>query len=600
MNEAQRNSFLQGTETRAYRFMGCHKDDRNGRKGYVFRVWAPNAESVHVAGSFNNWHSMPMDRLEGGIFELLVPQAREWDVYQYAIVTPDGKTIWKADPYGFHMSQDGFSQICNIEGYTWKDGIYRRAQARKKLLQNPINIYELHIGSWRRKADGDFYTYAELAEVLVPYVKEMGYTHIELMSIAEYTDWCYGVIGHFAPSSRYGTPQELMAFVDACHQEGIGVLMNWVCGHFSDFERGLAEFDGTCCYEYFDPEFQIDPQHQTWRFDVGRFEVRSFLLSNAIYWIDEYHLDGLRIDGVASMIYLQDKENPDTIAFLRQVNQATQALRTNIIMAAEDSSAYPNLTGSVEEGGLGFTMKWNTDWVDDMQRYLALDPVYRKYHHDNLTYSMEYAFTENFILPIPHDMAMSGNGSMIEQIAGYYDDKFANLRTFYGFQMSHPGKKLNFMGNEFAQFSEWDADGSLDWLMTEYDRHGQMQRWVKDLNHYYLDCKALWQNDGDETGFQWIQADDTEHSVLAYRRIDRKGREVIVICNFCPVFWDHHRIGLPKKGCYIPVLCSDSLIYGGTGVPLYAVRSEPIPNNGQMFSAEFMIPPLSVTFYEME
>ena len=235
MNEAQRNSFLQGTETRAYRFMGCHKDDRNGRKGYVFRVWAPNAESVHVAGSFNNWHSMPMDRLEGGIFELLVPQAREWDVYQYAIVTPDGKTIWKADPYGFHMSQDGFSQICNIEGYTWKDGIYRRAQARKKLLQNPINIYELHIGSWRRKADGDFYTYAELAEVLVPYVKEMGYTHIELMSIAEYTDWCYGVIGHFAPSSRYGTPQELMAFVDACHQEGIGVLMNWVCGHFSDF-----------------------------------------------------------------------------------------------------------------------------------------------------------------------------------------------------------------------------------------------------------------------------------------------------------------------------------------------------------------------------
>ena len=482
-------------------------------------------------------------------------------------------------------------------------------------MQNPINIYEVHLGSWRKREDGSFFSYTELAQELVAYVKEMGYTHIELMPIAEYPydpSWGYQVTGYYAPTSRYGTPKELMALIDACHCAGIGVLMDWVPGHFPKDEQGLCEFDGTCCYELSDPEMNEHPHWGTRLFDYGRSEVLSFLVSNAVYWVEEFHLDGLRVDAVSSMLYLDfgrktwkpnrdgGNLNLEAVEFLKRVNTAVAAIRSNVIMAAEESSAFPKITHPVEEGGLGFNMKWCMGWMNDMLRYLERDPVYRKYHHESLTFTMTYIFSEKFLLPLSHDEVVHGKRSLIERMPGYYDDKFANLRTFYGFQISHPGKKLTFMGNEFAQFIEWDFSRPLDWFLLDYDRHRQMQAWVRDLNHFYLNHRALWQNDSDWDGFQWIQPDDRDRSLVAYRRIDRKGKEIIVICNFCPVLWDHYRLGLPKKGCYLPVLCSDSPAYGGNGVPLGAVRTEPTPCNGQEQSAEFTIPPLSVTFYTLE
>ena len=617
MNEAQRKSFLAGTETHAYRFMGCHREQRGRTPGYVFRVWAPNAKSVHVAGSFNGWDTaaLPMTRTAGGIFEAFTPDARELDEYKYYIEAQDGRFLWKADPYGFYTAAlpETSSRIYRLEGYPWQDGAYRRGQARRKIMQNPVNIYEVHLGSWRRKEDGGFLGYAELAEVLVPYVKDMGYTHIELMPLAEhpyYPSWGYQITGYYAPTFRYGTPKDLMKLVDACHQAGIGVLMDWVPGHFSKDAQGLYEFDGTCCYELSDPLMNEHPQWTTRLFDYGRYEVLSFLVSNAVYWVEEYHLDGLRVDAVASMLYLDRTEwhpnheggnlNLEAIEFLKRTNRAVAAIRSNVIMAAEESSTFPKLTEPVEQGGLGFTMKWCMGWMNDMLRYMALDPIYRKFHHNSLTFAMTYIYSEKFILPLSHDEVVHGKCSMIGKMPGYYDDKFSNLRTFYGFQMSHPGKKLNFMGNEFGQFIEWNENQQLDWFLLDYDRHRQMQAWVRDLNRFYLGNRALWQNDSDWDGFQWIQPDDCDRSLVAYRRIDRKGRELIVVCNFCPVLWDHYRLGLPRKGCYIPVLCSDDPAYGGTGVPLDSVRTEPVPCHGYEQSAEIQVPPLSVTFYALE
>ena len=619
MNEAQRKSFLAGTETHAYRFMGCHREQRGRTPGYVFRVWAPNAKSVHVAGSFNGWDTaaLPMTRTAGGIFEAFTPDARELDEYKYYIEAQDGRFLWKADPYGFYTAAlpETSSRIYRLEGYPWQDGAYRRGQARRKIMQNPVNIYEVHLGSWRRKEDGGFLGYAELAEVLVPYVKDMGYTHIELMPLAEhpyYPSWGYQITGYYAPTFRYGTPKDLMKLVDACHQAGIGVLMDWVPGHFSKDAQGLYEFDGTCCYELSDPLMNEHPQWTTRLFDYGRYEVLSFLVSNAVYWVEEFHLDGLRVDAVASMLYLDfgrtewhpNREggnlNLEAIEFLKRTNRAVAAIRSNVIMAAEESSTFPKLTEPVEQGGLGFTMKWCMGWMNDMLRYMAMDPIYRKFHHNSLTFAMTYIYSEKFILPLSHDEVVHGKCSMIGKMPGYYDDKFSNLRTFYGFQMSHPGKKLNFMGNEFGQFIEWNENQQLDWFLLGYDRHRQMQAWVRDLNRFYLDNRALWQNDSDWDGFQWIQPDDCDRSLVAYRRIDRKGRELIVVCNFCPVLWDHYRLGLPRKGCYIPVLCSDDPAYGGTGVPLGSVRTEPVPCHGYEQSAEIQVPPLSVTFYALE
>ena len=618
MMDDQLTRFLQGTEFHAYRFLGCHRELREEREGYAFRVWAPHAVRVSVVGSFNGWDpdALPM-RQNGGIFEAFSEDVREADEYKYYIETTEGTCLWKADPYGFSSARlpETSSKVRTIEGYLWRDGPYRRAQARKKLMQNPINVYEVHAGSWRRKDNGDYCTFQELAETLIPYVQDMGYTHIAFLPLMEHSYYHghgYEVTGYYAPSSRYGTPTELMAFVDACHAAGIGVLMDWVPGAFPKDEHGLAEFDGDFCYELQDPVMNEHFDAQLRIFDFGRPEVQSFLISNAVYWVEEYHLDGLRVGELASMLYLDyDRDvwtpneeggnlNLEARNLLRKVNETVTASRGNVIMAAEDSSAFPNLTTPSEEGGLGFHMKWCTDWTREMLRYAAHDPVYRKYHHDSLSASMEYIYSERFILPLSHGNMFRDGTSLIERMPGYYDDKFANLRTLYGFQIAHPGKKLNFMGNEFAQFAVWNAERPLDWFLLNYDRHRQMQQWVRDLNRFYLGTKAFWQNDSDEEGFRWIRKDDSDRSLIVFRRIDRKGKEVIVICNFCPVLWDHYRLGLPKKGCYLPVLCSDGLRYGGTGVNVEPVRTEPIPSDGLGQSAEFTVPPLSVTFYTLE
>lgn len=619
MNNGQLQAFLQGMENHAYWFMGCHPCVRDGKSGYVFRVWAPHAKRVHVVGSFNGWNpeALPMQPLEGGIFEAFSEDAAEYDLYKYYIEKPNGGCLWKSDPYGFFMQAgpEYASRIYDLSGYAWKDGAYRRAAARKKLMQNPIHIYEVHPGSWKHKEDGSWYSYRELIRVLLPYVLDMGYTHIELLPLAEYSDedsLGYQTTGFYAPTARYGEPKELMAFIDACHEAGIGVILDWSVAGFPKNEHGLRDFDGTSCYEPDDPVMRETPRRDLRLFDFGRKEVCSFLLSNAVYWLEEYHLDGLRIGGAASILRLDygrtlckpnadvSFKNQDGAEFLRLLTQMVSELRGNLILAVDDDSAQQGITKPVGTDGFGFTLKWASDWTRDLLKYLMLDPVYRKYHHENLTFAMNYFYQEQMLLPVSRDTLTGANGSLMEQIPGYYDDKFANFRTLLGYQMAHPGKKLTFMGTEIAQFARWDGRRSLDWFLLAYDRHSQMQTWVRDLNHFYLDQRPLWHNDSDPDGFRWIRMDDCDHSLLAFTRIDRKGAEVLVICNFCPVVWDHCRIGLPKKGCWIPALSSDSQKYGGTGVPVGAVRTEPVSCDGLDFSAEFTIPPLSVNFYVQE
>ena len=608
--------FSVGDELRAYTFLGCHRTEKDGVEGYVFRVWAPRAQGVSVTGDWNFWNpmDMPMTYLEYGVWEAFSVYAREGDAYKFCVRRADGSTVYKADPYGFRSSAlpDTSSRICTLEGYSWGDGAYRRQQGKRKLTDSPMNIYELHFGSWKRKEDGSCYNYEELADELVPYLKEMGYTHLELMPISEYPydpSWGYQVTGYYAPTARYGEPQQLMRFVDKCHQAGIGVLLDWVPAHFPKDEYGLYEFDGTCCYELSDPIMNEHPDWTTRIFDFGRGEVQSFLISNAVYWMEQYHFDGLRVDAVAAMLYLDygrreyhpnkygGKENLEAIAFLRKLNRAVFSVRRNAITVAEESTAFPMVTKPDYDGGLGFLYKWNMGWMNDTLRYMQLDPLWRKGSHNNLTFSMTYAYSENFILPLSHDEVVHGKKSLIDKMPGDYDAKFSNLRTLYGFMMTHPGKKLNFMGNEFGQFIEWRYDQQLDWLLLEYDRHRQMKDYVRDLNHFYLDHSSLWNNDSDWNGFRWIAADDCDNSVISYRRIDRRGRELIIICNFCPVARDGYRLGLPKAGQYEVVFNSDEPTYGGNGTPLSTVIAQKAPMHGLPYSGAFTIAPLSVAIY---
>ncbi|MBQ3356857.1 MAG: 1,4-alpha-glucan branching protein GlgB [Clostridia bacterium] len=608
--------FSDGDELRAYTFLGCHKAQRDGKDGYVFRVWAPNAHGVSVTGDWNFWNEedMPMTWLKNGVWEAFSPFAQEGQAYKFCIRRPDGSRVYKSDPYGFRMMDrpDTSSRVCTLEGYAWGDAAYRRQQGKKKLLDSPINIYEMHFGSWKRKEDGSCFSYEELADELIPYLKEMGYTHIELMPLSEYPydpSWGYQVTGYYAPTARYGAPQQFMKFVDKCHQAGIGVLLDWVPAHFPKDENGLYEFDGTCCYELSDPMMNEHPDWTTRIFDFGKGEVQSFLISNAVYWLEMYHIDGLRVDAVAAMLYLDygrreyhpnrygGKENLEAIAFLRKLNRAVFSVRRNAITAAEESTAFPMVTKPDYDGGLGFLFKWNMGWMNDMLRYMSLDPLFRKGSHNNLTFSMTYAYSENFILPLSHDEVVHGKCSLINKMPGSYDEKFNNLRAFYGYMIGHPGKKLSFMGNEFAQFIEWKYDQGLDWLLLEYERHSQMRSYVRDLNHFYLDNSSLWNNDSDWNGFKWISADDRDNSVVAFRRIDRRGRELICVCNFCPVKREHYRLGLPKAGEYVPVFNSDEVKYGGTGTELPDVAAEKIPMHGLPFSGEFTLAPMSTTYY---
>ena len=600
----------------AYRFLGCHAQNRDGVDGFVFRTWAPRAQSVRVTGDFNFWNEedLPMQPVGCGVWEAFSRFAQPGQRYKLCIKTKDGRTVYKTDPYGNRCGvlPDTASIIEAEDGFVWHDGLYRARRRKEKILNRPVNIYEVHAGSWKRHEDGSVLSFRELAQQLVPYVKDMGYTHIELMPVMEYPydpSWGYQITCYYAPTHRYGAPEDLKYFIDEAHKAGIGVILDWVPAHFPKDANGLYEFDGTCCYELSDPTMNEHPDWTTRIYDYGKPEVRSFLISNACYWISQFHADGIRVDAVASMLYLDynrpnykpnrfgGRENLEAIDFLRQLNAAAFQTEPAVMMIAEESTAFPLITKPDYDGGLGFLFKWNMGWMNDMLQYMSLDPLYCKGDHNALTFSMTYAFSENFILPLSHDEVVHGKCSLIGKMPGNYDDKFNNLRVLYAYQMAHPGKKLNFMGSEFAQFIEWNFKQGLDWLLLDYEKHRKMQQFVKTLNRFYLENRELWEVDTGWDGYEWIEPDDRDRSVIAFRRKDRKGRELVVVCNFCPVLRENYRLGLPKQGWYVPVLNTDDEAFGGYGFAPETVRTEKKPSHGQMQSGLFRVPPMSVCFY---
>ena len=613
-----RYHFHNGSSTHAFEHMGCHPEVRDGVEGFVFRVWAPNAQRVSVVGDFNFWNGedLPMTRVSQGIWEAWSPNAKVGQAYKYLVTSPWGNTVHKADPYGFQaqLAPETSSIIWLQNNYQWQDEAWFEKTAQTDPLHAPMNIYELHVGSWRRKPDGTTYTYAELAPMLADYLKEMQYTHVELMPLATYPfepSWGYQVTGYYAPTARYGDPDDLKVLVDTLHKAGIGVLLDWVPAHFPKDLYGLYEFDGTCCYELSDPTMNEHPDWTTRIFDFGRPEVKSFLISCAVYWLKEYHIDGLRVDAVSSIVYLDysrqyykpnrygGRENLEGIEFLRQLNQACFAVRKGTIMVAEESHAYPMVTWPPQDGGLGFLFKWNKGWMNDTLRYMKEDPVNRKYHHDKLTFSMAYAFAENFILPLSHDEVVHMKGSLINKMPGDYFWKFAGLRLLRGYQMVQPGKKLCFMGGEFGQFIEWDYRKELDWMLLDFEQHRKMQDYTRDLNRFYLENTPLWADDSNWNGYQWIQPDDGDNSIISFRRIDPTAKtELVVVLNMTPVTRENYHLGLPRKGEYVPVFCSDDLKYGGTGTCSQPVTAFEGQYREYKYKGLFKVPPMSLTIYE--
>lgn len=610
--------FHQGTNAHAWELLGAHRQ-LNGKTNFC--TWAPHATAISVVGDFNGWDAAanPMTRLnEQGLWGATVELTHDYDCYKYQITTANGRTLYKADPFAFHTQTppENASKIYRLAGYRWHDAEWMTERAAQDARSLPVNIYELHIGSWRRNADGNYYSYLQLAEELPTYLTEMGYTHVELLPPTEHPydgSWGYQVTGYYAPSSRYGTPHDFMALVDALHEAGIGVIMDWVPAHFPKDEFGLYEYDGACCYEYSDP---AKWEHKDWGtrvFDFGRTEVQSFLTSSANFWAHTYHIDGIRVDAVASMLYLDygrqegewrpningGRENLEAVAFLRKLNSAVLSEHPGFLMIAEESTAWPLVTRPPEIGGLGFNFKWNMGWMNDTLFYTSLDPYFRSYNHDKLTFSMMYAFSENFVLPISHDEVVHGKGSLLNKMPGDYNQKFAGLRTFMGYMMTHPGKKLLFMGCEFGQFIEWDYHKQLDWMLLDYESHRKTKDYIRALNHYYLAHPALWQVEDNWDGFRWLNADDNTRSVITYYRADEKGKKSLVLCNFAASRWEDYRMGVPEAGTYRVALCSEEEQYGGAGFDRETLyRSEEQPLGQWAHSITLDVPPLSCMILE--
>ena len=610
--------FHTGDSVRAYDFLGAHLVNRNDKNGVVFRVWAPTARSVSVAGDFNNWNNEAnyMYNIGYGVWEVFVEGVKEFCTYKYCIESEYGDRLMKADPYAFHaQTRPGqASVVYDIESYSWNDCEWFNKRKENNISSSPMNIYEIHAGSWRKYPDGNFFNYQKLADELIPYLKEMHYTHVQLMPIMEYPydgSWGFQTTGYYAPTSRYGTPSDFMAFVDKLHGEGIGVILDWVPSNFPTDDFGLARFDGSPLYESNDPKTSKRDSWGTCLFNYARFEVTSFLVSCAMFWLDKYHIDGLRIGALSSMLYLDygktegewepnkfgGKENLDAVDFVKRLNTAVHMYHPDVMMFAEENTSWPKLTHKIEDGGLGFDFKWNMGWMNDMLHYMSLNSMWRPFNHDSLTFSFYYAFSEKFLLPISHDEVSHGKGSLIKQMPGKYDEQFAGVRAFITYMYAHPGKKLVFMGTEIGQFDEWNHEEAIQWDLLEFEKHKKLRTFFKELNKFYLECKPLYELDTVWKGFDWIHHDDYTNSVIAFKRTDKNGDEIVSVCNFQPIRRDEYCIGVPKYGLYDEVFNSDEERFGGSGVVNgNNIKTEVMKIHGFDQGLSLTLPPLSVIY----
>lgn len=610
--------FHTGDSVRAYDFLGAHLVNRNDKNGVMFRVWAPTARSVSVAGDFNNWNNEAnyMYNIGYGVWEVFVEGVKEFCTYKYCIESEYGDRLMKADPYAFHaQTRPGqASVVYDIESYSWNDSEWFNKRKENNISSSPMNIYEIHAGSWRKYPDGNFFNYQKLADELIPYLKEMHYTHVQLMPIMEYPydgSWGFQTTGYYAPTSRYGTPSDFMAFVDKLHGEGIGVILDWVPSNFPTDDFGLARFDGSPLYESNDPKTSKRDSWGTCLFNYARFEVTSFLVSCAMFWLDKYHIDGLRIGALSSMLYLDygktegewepnkfgGKENLDAVDFVKRLNTAVHMYHPDVMMFAEENTSWPKLTHKIEDGGLGFDFKWNMGWMNDMLHYMSLNSMWRPFNHDSLTFSFYYAFSEKFLLPISHDEVSHGKGSLIKQMPGKYDEQFAGVRAFITYMYAHPGKKLVFMGTEIGQFDEWNHQEAIQWDLLEFEKHKKLRTFFKELNKFYLDCKPLYELDTVWKGFDWIHHDDYTNSVIAFKRTDKNGDEIVSVCNFQPIRRDEYCIGVPKYGLYDEVFNSDEERFGGSGVVNgNNIKTEVMKIHGFDQGLSLTLPPLSVIY----
>ena len=623
ITELDRYLFGQGTHYKIFEKLGAHPKTYKGKAGMYFAVWAPHAKAVGVVGDFNGWDpdAAPMSPLaDSGIYEAFIPGIGLGELYKFAITTQEGKILFKADPYAVHAEfRPGTASITeDITGFKWDDANWMETRKKADPVKSPMAIYEVHLGSWRKKdrpQKEGYYTYMEAAHELADYVKKMGYTHVELMGIAEHPydgSWGYQVTGYYAPTSRYGTPKEFMYFVNYLHKKGIGVILDWVPAHFPKDAHGLADFDGQPLYEYADPRKGEHPDWGTKVFDYSKNEVKNFLIANALYWVENFHVDGLRVDAVASMLYLDygrsdgnwvpnkygENKNLEAIEFFRHLNSVLTGHLTGAMMIAEESTAWPGVTKAPEEGGLGFTFKWNMGWMHDFLEYMKLDPYFRKFNHNKMTFGITYATSENYILTLSHDEVVHLKCSMINKMPGLNGDKFANLKAGYTFMMGHPGKNLLFMGQDFGQYHEWDEKVALDWYLADEPLHKDLQKYYSDLLHVYQKYPALWQLDSDWNGFQWINANDGDRSIFSFIRRDETGKKnLLFIINFTPVARDDYRVGVPKSGTYSLILDSEHGLYK-RGEHAFSVRSKKSECDGQPYSFAYPLPAYGAAIFK--
>jgi 1,4-alpha-glucan branching enzyme len=623
VTDLDKHLFNEGTHERAYEKFGAHRITLDGIQGVTFAVWAPNAVKIAIIGDFNNWNddSHAMNSSDSGIWTLFIPDLPEFSVYKYRITAQDNQVFDKSDPFGFAMEERPRtgSVVVNLDRYQWNDEAWMISRQKTQSLDSPISIYEVHLGSWSKVPDEQwgsrYLSYRELTDTLIPYVLEMGYTHIELLPIAEFPfdgSWGYQVLGFFAPTSRFGTTEDFMYFIDQCHKHGLGVILDWVPAHFPKDGSGLNFFDGTHLYSHVDPR---QGEHQDWGtliFNYSRNEVRSFLISNALFWLDKYHVDGLRVDAVASMLYLDysrekdewvpnrygGRENLDAISFLQKTNEVLHGVFPGILTIAEESTSWPMVSQPTYLGGLGFSLKWNMGWMHDTLDYMQLDAIHRKFHHNRMTFGMIYAFHENFILPLSHDEVVHGKGSLINKMPGDEWQKFAGLRSYYGFMWGYSGKKLLFMGNDFGQWQEWNHDKSLEWAALTAPNHQGMKRFVRDLNRVYRSEPALYENDFDWSGFDWLNANDTDNSVFSFVRYAKSSDDfLIIICNFTPLVRYNYRIGTPRGGKYVELINSDNDVYWGSNVCNHGeLQSHDVSAFEHNYCLDLTLPPLSTIF----